>query len=462
MKRAGFLLPPRCFSLLRGRSLLRARRAQGTVTFGGGASGEASPPARPVRPAHRARAGEHARARPAARRRGAPAPAKDADKEWADRDRKMNEAATLTGGVGLLHTQHAQGGAVGSVPRRLHDRVLLGRLPLHERLPVPRSRRAPAAPSRTTRRDHIGGRLTLSMQVLKWLEPYLATSAFANSNAANRPALLQVLGDSILGAKAHGALGKVFHLGGAFELCARQRHRLGRSRRRRHGREVPRARAPPISAASRSRIPLRFSLNTTYVARQQRQRRRGHREGARHVDHAHRALRPRHQPRRPLRHRARRRGLRGAGEGPPLPRVQHRDPGQPPGLPLPARTTRAATSASRTSRSRRAASRSAAASSPGSAASTCSLALDIGVSGVEQLHRRDEARGSVDALPRRGLGVRHAGSSAGHQGARRREARRGEGAGSQDPRLRPRGGQDRRASPARSSRGTTAPSSRRS
>ena len=34
-------------------------------------------------------------------------------KEWAERDRKMNEAATLTGGVGLLHLQHAQGGAAG-------------------------------------------------------------------------------------------------------------------------------------------------------------------------------------------------------------------------------------------------------------------------------------------------------------------------------------------------------------
>ena len=35
----------------------------------------------------------------------------------------------------------------------------------------------------------IGGRLALSMQVLEWLEPYLSTSAFANSNAANRPAI---------------------------------------------------------------------------------------------------------------------------------------------------------------------------------------------------------------------------------------------------------------------------------
>src|SRR4051812_9325026 len=35
------------------------------------------------------------------------------DKEWAERDRKLNEASTLTGGVGLVHTQHAQGGAPG-------------------------------------------------------------------------------------------------------------------------------------------------------------------------------------------------------------------------------------------------------------------------------------------------------------------------------------------------------------
>jgi hypothetical protein len=41
------------------------------------------------------------------------------DAEWAARDAKMNEAATLTGGVGLVHTQHAQGGAPGQFRRRL-------------------------------------------------------------------------------------------------------------------------------------------------------------------------------------------------------------------------------------------------------------------------------------------------------------------------------------------------------
>ena len=51
-----------------------------------------------------------------------------------------------------------------------------------------------------------GGTLTLSMQVAKWLDTYLATSALANSNPANRPTLLQVLGDSTLGAKAHGGI----------------------------------------------------------------------------------------------------------------------------------------------------------------------------------------------------------------------------------------------------------------
>src|SRR5690349_17968225 len=37
-------------------------------------------------------------------------PATDQEKEWAERDRKINEANTLTGPMGLLHFQYAQSG----------------------------------------------------------------------------------------------------------------------------------------------------------------------------------------------------------------------------------------------------------------------------------------------------------------------------------------------------------------
>lgn len=133
------------------------------------------------------------------------------------RESKLNEAATLTGGVGLLHTQHAQGGAAGQFRFAFTTEWFSTSFLCSAAFPCT----DPLDPNKLVQHDsadHIGGRLTLSMQLARWLDGYLATSALANSNPANRPSLLQVLGDSTLGAKAHGALSKVLHLGGAFEL----------------------------------------------------------------------------------------------------------------------------------------------------------------------------------------------------------------------------------------------------
>ncbi len=143
---------------------------------------------------------------------------------WLARDRAMNEGATLGGGVGLLHTQHAQGGAVGQFRVGFTTEYYSGGFLCTSAFPCPNPRNVGASGAavpgtlQTDTTDHIGGRLSLSMQVLPWLEPYLSTVAFANSNAANRPSLLQVLGDSTLGAKAHAAFGSVFSVGGGFEL----------------------------------------------------------------------------------------------------------------------------------------------------------------------------------------------------------------------------------------------------
>jgi outer membrane protein OmpA-like peptidoglycan-associated protein len=207
MKRAGFLLSSSLLLTLAWSIAPRSAVAQGTVTFGGGASAEASP------------SGVSGSSSASGASAAAPsAPEGDSDKEWLDRDRKMNEGATLTGGVGLLHTQHAQGGAVGQFRVGFTTEYFSAGFLCTNAFPCNDPKGTGAKLTNDTT-DHIGGRLTLSMQVTKWLEPYLATSAYANSDAANRPALLQVLGDSILGAKAHGALGKVVNLGGAFELA---------------------------------------------------------------------------------------------------------------------------------------------------------------------------------------------------------------------------------------------------
>ena len=105
MKTAGTLLLS--FVLLAGLPVSAA--AQGTVTFGGGANTQTG-----------AQGQADANAPPAERDLLAEAVAGDrgsagteAEREWAERESKLNEAATLTGGVGLLHTQHAQGGAAG-------------------------------------------------------------------------------------------------------------------------------------------------------------------------------------------------------------------------------------------------------------------------------------------------------------------------------------------------------------
>ena len=63
------------------------------------------------------------------------------DPEWKARELELMESSAINGGVGLLHMQHAQGGAPRAVPHRLHQRVLLRRLPLHQQLPLPEPHR---------------------------------------------------------------------------------------------------------------------------------------------------------------------------------------------------------------------------------------------------------------------------------------------------------------------------------
>jgi OmpA-OmpF porin, OOP family len=184
-------------------------------------------------------------------------------REWAERDAKLDEGATLTGGVGLVHTQHAQGGAPGQFRVGFTTEYFSAGFLCSGEFPC-RDPRNPNNLVTSDGTDHIGGRLTLSMQILKWLETYMATSAMANSNAANRPALLQVLGDSVLGAKAHGAVTDVFHVGGALELLLVN----GTGSVGLDGAGTGfkfRGLATADLRNLENRVPLRFSLNATYV-----------------------------------------------------------------------------------------------------------------------------------------------------------------------------------------------------
>ena len=102
------------------------------------------------------------------------------------------------------------------------------------------------------------------MDVLKWLEAYLATAAIANSNPNNRPSLLQVLGDSQLGLKAHASINNVFSVAGAFELWLV--NGTGAVGLDGGGTSAKfRGLATADLRGLEKRIPLRFSTNLTYV-----------------------------------------------------------------------------------------------------------------------------------------------------------------------------------------------------
>ncbi len=136
---------------------------------------------------------------------------------WAERDRLLHESSTLSGAAGLLHMQHAQGSAPGQLRIGFTVDYFSSGFLCTSDFPCP-STRTGGSPAKSDTLDHIGGTLSLGVGITKWLEAYASTMAYANSDDKNRPTLLQVLGDSIIGAKAHFALNDIFRVGGFFDL----------------------------------------------------------------------------------------------------------------------------------------------------------------------------------------------------------------------------------------------------
>ncbi len=226
-----------------------------TVTFGGGAStsggatagGAATAPA--AAPA--AAAAPEAAAQPTA-----------PNDEWAERDRALGESSTLSGGVGLLRTQHAQAGAPGQFRMGFTTEYFsAGFLCNSSNFTCPNP--SGGNPIISDSLDHIGATVTLSATITKWLEGYIGTSAFANSDQANKPSLLQVLGDTDLGLKGFAGLSKVFWVGGGAELWLVN----GTGSVGLDGSGTS-AKFRAIGTADlrglQSKTPLRFSVNTTY------------------------------------------------------------------------------------------------------------------------------------------------------------------------------------------------------
>lgn len=134
----------------------------------------------------------------------------------AERDRRLDEASVLAGGVGLLHTQHARGGATGQFRLGLVSELYSGGF-LCSASQTCRDPRGGGGRVASESSDHFGGRLALAVDVLRWLEVYGGTSAQATSSNQNRPQLIQALGDVDLGAKAHFRATRVLSLGVATE-----------------------------------------------------------------------------------------------------------------------------------------------------------------------------------------------------------------------------------------------------
>jgi outer membrane protein OmpA-like peptidoglycan-associated protein len=200
--------------------------------------------------------------------------------EWLDRDRQLGEASSLGGGIGLLHMQHAQGGAPGQfrmgftteffsagflceTPQTMSYTGANGKTSKFTIGPCP-ALQAGGKAITTDKMNHIGATLTLDATILKWLEVYGVTGAYANSDSNNNPGLLQVLGDTTLGAKIFGGLGKVFYVGGGPDLLL-----VNGSGAVGLDGNATSARFRVISDADlrgmESHTPLRFGLNATYV-----------------------------------------------------------------------------------------------------------------------------------------------------------------------------------------------------
>lgn len=133
-----------------------------------------------------------------------------------DRETRLNESSTLYGGTGLLRTHHAQGAAAGQFRLGFTTEYFRAAFLCTSEYPC----RDPngGAPRTNDTLDHMGGTLSLSAGILSWLEGYAAVGAYANSDTANRPALLQVLGDTNFGLKAYGRVARTLSLGAGAEL----------------------------------------------------------------------------------------------------------------------------------------------------------------------------------------------------------------------------------------------------
>ena len=264
---------------------------QGTVTFGASASPSAAPAAPAPAPAPAAPgAAPAAPPPPPATPPPAPPPASpdasspqpgdsltpvDAEaaedalqaSEWAERDRLIMESNTITGGTGLLKTQHAETGAPGQLRINFVGEGFAASFLCTNKYPCPNPV-AGQQPLKTDAMGHVGGTLSAGASIVKLgpgtLDGYAAVTAYANSDPANKPGLLQVLGDMDIGVKYAFATGSVMRWGLFSELWLIN----GTGAVGLNGNSTSAKFGGIITADFRgiqgAKVPLRFSLNGVY------------------------------------------------------------------------------------------------------------------------------------------------------------------------------------------------------
>src|SRR5580658_5555385 len=140
--------------------------------------------------------------------------------EWVRRDSDVGEQSSLTGGAGLLRTEHAQSNSPGQFRLSFVGEWFSAGFLCTPKFPCPNPNGG--MPITSDNLSHVGGTLSLGVSIAQLGPGILDGSAgvvtYANSDAANRPGLLQVLGDSVLGVRYVAPLGDVFHLGAATDL----------------------------------------------------------------------------------------------------------------------------------------------------------------------------------------------------------------------------------------------------
>ena len=141
--------------------------------------------------------------------------------EWADRDRKVNESNSITGGTGLLRTQHAQTGEPGQFRIGFVAEWFSAGFLCTTSFPCPANTQGGSAITSDTM-SHIGGTLSLGTSLFKigtgTFDGYASIAAQANNDGANKPSLLQILGDTNVGIKYVAPVANILHLGLFTEL----------------------------------------------------------------------------------------------------------------------------------------------------------------------------------------------------------------------------------------------------